>query len=66
MKPHWKATLYVTLAAIIPVGEIAAVAAKNSVWPNKFELVALFVASLTQALLALKMYYSDPTAKAPA
>ena len=60
MKPYCKALLYVALAALIPLGELAAVTAKNSAWPTRFESVAVAIQAITQALLALKMYYSDP------
>lgn len=56
-----KALIYVLLAGLIPVGEVSAVVAKKSEWPTQFELCALAVTVATQMLLALKMYYSDPT-----
>ena len=60
MKPSTKCALYATIAALMPVAEAAAITAKNGAWPTIFEATALGIQSLLQALLAIKMYYSDP------
>lgn len=60
MKPRTKCALYVAIAALMPVAEAATIVAKNGAWPTVFEASALAVQSLLQALLAVKMYYSDP------
>lgn len=63
MKPRTKCALYAAIAALMPVAEAAAIVAKNGAWPTVFEASALAVQSLLQALLAVKMYYSDPNPK---
>lgn len=61
MKRQNKALLYMALAALPGLTEAAAVWANRKLWPDQFEIVALSLATLTQILLALKAYYSDPS-----
>lgn len=65
MSPRWKAFIYVALAAMVPVSETLAVAARQAAWPTEFELAAMLAASLTAALVTLKAWGSDPGQPAP-
>ena len=63
MTPRAKCWTYISINALIPVGECFALVKLNQAWPTQFDFAALGVQVLLQGLLAYKMYWSDPAPK---
>ena len=66
MNTTTKAIIYATLAALAPLVDLLSAADATQTWPTSITFVFKGAACAYAFILALKMYYSDPTPKPPA